>query len=856
MSSKLRAQRESLEELWKKGLSGQALLSEQSRLVDEFIAQHFNEAADENLSDSVALVALGGYGRRELFPYSDIDLLILYRPEAKEGMEKVANAVLYPLWDTGLDVGHGVRTVEECLIHAREDFFFQVAMLDSRLLVGSSGLYDELRAAYRQEFIEGTRDEFVQTMKSFRQKRRERFGSHSYLLEPNIKESKGGMRDIQAMLWTALVVFGLSDLEAIADAGVLLDEEKNDFLDSWNMLARVRNRLHYISGRKNDQLYFEQQEEVAAAFGYRSEKGVLGVEHFMRDLYGHLQTVAVTTDLFFDHVDDVLERTRRKEKGEESLVVEKGIEIRHKRIHLTVSQEELAARPYLLMRTFLASAKNGLPLHHRTRKMIGGNLHLVTDKVRSSSRMAKPFFEILETGIDVLAVLEVMLETGLLSAYIPEFGHIESLAQHDVYHIYTVDRHLLQTVAELRLVASEEEQVFQTVAAPHVLYLAALLHDIGKGAGGNHSQIGAEAVGAIGLRLGFDESECACLRFVTRYHLFIPENALRRDLNDELFIRRCAEEIADVDRLAMLYLIAVADSRATGPSAWSDWKATLLFEMYLKVLPYLQLSETGNVTRQVDQGVDWLREQVDSLLVGEEGLHVCVDDLPADYLLSFTPEVVAAHVRMHRDHFKVLQQKALVFPRNLQRQWSLLIMCRDQRGLLAKICGVLSLHNLSVLNAQIFTWINGNVVDVLEVQPDDGTQFEEKDWQALNDDLNLALNHRLGLGHRLYKKLSTAHGRRKRPSGISETRVVIDNKASDHYTIIEVYSSDIPGQLYHITQTLADFGIDIYRAYIATEVEQLIDVFYVLDSHGKKVVEAPFIEELREGILYGIDDKT
>jgi len=856
MSSKLRAQRESLEELWKKGLSGQALLSEQSRLVDEFIAQHFNEAADENLSDSVALVALGGYGRRELFPYSDIDLLILYRPEAKEGMEKVANAVLYPLWDTGLDVGHGVRTVEECLIHAREDFFFQVAMLDSRLLVGSSGLYDELRAAYRQEFIEGTRDEFVQTMKSFRQKRRERFGSHSYLLEPNIKESKGGMRDIQAMLWTALVVFGLSDLEAIADAGVLLEEEKNDFLDSWNMLARVRNRLHYISGRKNDQLYFEQQEEVAAAFGYRSEKGVLGVEHFMRDLYGHLQTVAVTTDLFFDHVDDVLERTRRKEKGEESLVVEKGIEIRHKRIHLTVSQEELAARPYLLMRTFLASAKNGLPLHHRTRKMIGGNLHLVTDRVRSSSRMAKPFFEILETGIDVLAVLEVMLETGLLSAYIPEFGHIESLAQHDVYHIYTVDRHLLQTVAELRLVASEEEQVFQTVAAPHVLYLAALLHDIGKGAGGNHSQIGAEAVGAIGLRLGFDESECACLRFVTRYHLFIPENALRRDLNDELFIRRCAEEIADADRLAMLYLIAVADSRATGPSAWSDWKATLLFEMYLKVLPYLQLSETGNVTRQVDQGVDWLREQVGSLLVGEEGLHVCVDDLPADYLLSFTPEVVAAHVRMHRDHFKVLQQKALVFPRNLQRQWSLLIMCRDQRGLLAKICGVLSLHNLSVLNAQIFTWINGNVVDVLDVQPDDGTQFEEKDWQALNDDLNLALNHRLGLGHRLYKKLSTAHGRRKRPSGISETRVVIDNKASDHYTIIEVYSSDSPGQLYHITQTLADFGIDIYRAYIATEVEQLIDVFYVLDSHGKKVVEAPFIEELREGILYGIDDKT
>ncbi|MBU1232612.1 MAG: HD domain-containing protein, partial [Proteobacteria bacterium] len=483
------------------------------------------------------------------------------------------------------------------------------------------------------------------------------------------------------------------------------------------------------------------------------------------------------------------------------------------------------------------------------------NLDLITDKVRASARMAKPFFEILETGTDVLTVLEVMLETGLLSAYIPEFGRIESLAQHDVYHIYTVDRHLLQTVAELRLVVSEEESVFQAIATPHVLYLAALLHDIGKGAGGDHCKIGAEAVGAVGHRLGLNASECACLQFVTRYHLFIPENALRRDLNDELFIRRCAEEIADADRLAMLYLISIADSRATGPSAWSEWKATLLYDMYLKVLPYLQLSETGNVVRQVDQGVDWLREQVGSLLVAEKGIRVSVDDLPADYLLSFTPEAVAAHVRVHRDNFNVLQQKALVFPRNLQTQWSLLIMCRDRRGLLAKICGVLSLHNLSVLNAQIFTWPNGNAVDVLDVRPEAGVLFEEKDWQALNDDLNLALNHRLGLGHRLYKKLSSGQGRRKLPSGISETRVVVDNKASDHYTVVEVYSSDSPGQLYHITQTLADFGIDIYRAYIATEVEQLIDVFYVLDSHGQKVTDAPFIEELREGILYGIDDE-
>ncbi len=840
-----------LEELWKQGLKGQALLSEQSRLADEFIAEHFNAAANDKAMDSVALVALGGYGRSELFPYSDIDLLILFREDAKEEMEKVANAVLYPLWDTGLDVGHGVRTVDECLSFAGEDFFFQVAMLDARFLAGSSTLFGELLNRYRADFIEGSRNEFVRAMKAFRQERRKRFGSHSYLLEPNIKESKGGMRDIQAMLWTAIVVFGLSDLEAFVQAGILQENEKTAFIDSWNMLARVRNRLHYISGRKNDQLYFEQQEEVAEAFGYKTQKGLLAVESFMRDLYGHLQTIAVTTDLFFDHVDDVLDIAEGKTT--EIRILEKGIEVRNNRIHLTASADDLRSRPYLLMRCFLAAARTGFPLYHRSRKMISEHLDLVTDKLRSSARMARPFFEIVESGDNVLAVLEVMLETGLLPAYIPEFQHIQSLAQHDVYHIYTVDRHLLQCVAELRLAATTEESVFQTIASPHILYLAALLHDIGKGKGGDHSSIGAEMIGAVGERLGLDGAECACLKFVVQYHLFLPENALRRDLNDELFIRQCAEKIGDTERLAMLYLIAVADSRATGPSAWSDWKATLLFEMYLKIQPHLQFSAVGDVVRHVDQGVDWLREQVEELLQKEPNSCVTVDDLPADYLLSFTPEAVVSHVRIHLENHQLLQQKALIISHKQQVQWSLLIMGRDRSGLLAKICGVLSLHNLSVLNAQIFTWKDGTALDVLDVRPEDGVRYEEKDWQAVNDDLNLALNHRLGLGHRIYKKLSSSLGRRKRPAGNTETRVAVDNEASSQYTIVEIYSADSPGQLYRITQTLADFGINIYRAYIATEVEQLIDVFDVLDSEGDTVTAASFIKELRDGILYGID---
>ncbi len=849
--SKLRTQRETLEELWKQGLSGQALLLEQSRLADEFIAEHFQASADDSSPDSLAIIALGGYGRSELFPYSDIDLLILYKEDAKEEMERVVNGVLYPLWDTGLDVGHGVRTVDECISFAEEDFFFRVAMLDARLLAGSSTLFSQLQERYKSRFVEGERKGFVDAMKRFKGERRKRFGSHSYLLEPNIKESKGGMRDIQAMLWTAIVVFGLRGVEAISSAGILQEDEKIAFLEAWNMLVRIRNRLHYISGRKNEQLYFEQQEEMAVAFGYKDDKGVLGVESFMRELYGHLQTIAVTTDLFFGHVEDVLGAAAGAQ--ENNRLVEKGIEIRANRVHLVAQADDLRIRPYLLMRVFLLAAKTGLPIHYRSRKLIRSTLGLVTDNLRSSARMSKPFFEILESGQNVLSVLEMMLETGLLSAYIPEFSRIESLAQHDVYHIYTVDRHLLQSVAELRNVMRTETLVWQNVSSLKVLFLATLLHDIGKGEGGDHSSIGAGRIAEVGRRLGLDKKGQADLEFVLRYHLFMPENAMRRDLSDEAFIRQCAEKVGSSDRLAMLYLISVADSRATGPSAWSDWKATLLFEMYQKIHPYLQLSSAAEVQQQVDQGVNWLREQVAVHLESDPEAMVMVDELPDDYLLSYTPETIAEHVRVHHKNSTLLKQKSLLFPRKMRLQWSLLVMCQDRRGLLAKICGVLSLHNLSVLNAHVFTWKNGSAVDVLEVRAEDSLEFEDMDWAAVENDLNLALSHRLGLGHRLYKKLQSARTKRRRPAGLGETRVLIDNEASEKYTVVEVYSTDSPGQLYRITQTLADFGVAIYRAYIATEVEQLIDVFYVLDSRGQQITDTAFVEELRDGILYGIE---
>ncbi|CAG35658.1 [protein-PII] uridylyltransferase [Desulfotalea psychrophila] len=847
MELQFQAGRQELEKLWDQGVSGNELLRKQSLLVDDFVRSSF---AGSGADVGFAVVALGGYGRVELYPYSDIDIMILYSPELQEQAAGVADSVLYPLWDTGLDIGHGVRTIAESIAHAEGDYLFQVSLLDARLICGDAALFADLQLAYREQFIDGCRRNFVIEMKARRSARCDRFGTHSYLLEPQVKEGRGGMRDLQAMFWTARVVFGLTGLDDIAEAGLLTIDEKRLFLQSWDLLVRLRIRLHYMSGRKNDQLYFEQQLDMAEAFGYVEGGGMLPVEAFMRDLYSHLQNIALVTDLFFDHIDETLGLDTNMSDFQDRLI-EKGIEVRQGRIHLVADGRQLKGKPHILIRVFLVMARMGLPLHYRTRKLIAANMDLITDKVRRSPRMVKPFLALFDEAKDIFSVLNVMLETGMLPTFLPEFTQVVSLAQHDLYHIYTVDRHSLQTVSELRDVFLEFPQVAALVEEKSLLYLAALLHDIGKGSGRDHSEEGALLVGAVAERFALAGDSADDLSFLVRYHLFIPENALRRDLNDAAFIQRCAETVGTLPRLAMLYLLSVSDSRATGPSAWSDWKASLMHEMYLKVLSAIENQATvscgDDLQEQVDQGVEWLRSQVQEK-IDTQGLFFDLAVLPADYLLAFSSEDVLAHVQLCLQHQRLLRQKSLVKVFEGEDDWKILLMSHDRPGLLAKLCGVLALHNLAVAMAQIFTWEDGVIVDVVTVRPQDGAGFSDKDWDSFRADIDLALSHRLDLGHKLYQKWQTTYGRKAELVGAIDPRVVVDNESSDTYSVLEVYAVDRPHLLYHLAQTLADFGVNIYKAYIATEVEQLIDVFYVLDSRGEKLLG----DSLREDIVQAL----
>ncbi len=829
--------RQALIALWDKGLSGSELLLEHTSVIDEFINQKFYSAFEKGIS-GICLVALGGYGRKELFPYSDIDLLLLYEKGKKDLIEAVSNAVFYPLWDAGLEVGHGVRTIDACMEDIKKDFFFKVSLLDARPICGDQRLFRKLSDVFWTHFTKGERSKFAEDMMAHRKERHKRFGDHTYLLEPNIKESRGGLRDLHAVIWTGKVLFGLKDLDSFFEEGLFTKEELKNIKEARDNLFGIRNRLHHASGRKNDRLYFEYQEEIAKALRYYDSRDLLGVEKFMRDLHKNLQTIAVSSDLFFEHVKEVINPSKRYHRAKE---ITKGIEQLGEKIFLP-DRGLLLEKPYLIMRAFAICAQKGLGLHYRSRKLLLEIAPRLPERWQTSKKVARYFFEVLSHS-KKSSVLDQMRDTGILSAYIPEFSHLEALAIHDVYHVNTVDKHLIESIVQLNLIKDKYRPLTQGLLDDRVLNLATFLHDIGKGLGGGHAKKGAEIVKPIGARLHLSKNEIECLGFLVENHLFLIDNATRRDLEDESLILKFARHIGQIERLNMLYLLTIADSLATGPNVWNEWKEALLLEIYHKIAHLLEQHELIDPDRIA--AVDWMKQKVKSLI--GDGADEIIKNLPEDYLLSFTPEAILRHIELQKG---LSREKVICEPEDRGNFWSILLITKDRTGLLSKICGVFALYNLSILQAQIFTLNDGTVVDVLDVRSMVHEDFDSFNWERLSKDLKMAIQDRLGLNHRLAEKFSRLGSSEHKIPTLDKTRVVIDNKQSDFYTIIEVYAQDSPCLLYSVTKTLAEFNINIFKAKIGTSADQVVDVFYVLDDLGQRIDDEDFKKELEKALEY------
>jgi [protein-PII] uridylyltransferase len=433
-----------------------------------------------------------------------------------------------------------------------------------------------------------------------------------------------------------------------------------------------------------------------------------------------------------------------------------------------------------------------------------------------------------------------MLESGFLTAYIPEFEHLASLAQHDIYHIYTVDYHLLQTIQILHQVIEKHQTIFTRISTPRVLFLAGLLHDIGKGRGTNHSAKGAELASRIGSRLGLPVQEVALLGFAVKNHLFLTDTALRRDLEDQTFIQNCAQKFQSAEELAILFLLAIADAMATGPTVWNDWKNALLLDLYLKLA--LVLDKDEGSSENFSLGLEWIYEKIRAEFDNQPP--VKLEELPEDYLLTFPPEQIAEHIKLSQN----IEDDVIVIPQDKNDHWTLLIITKDRTGLLTKICGVTALNNLELLSAQIFTWPNGIAVDSLDLRSIYTQAHSDQNWKSFKHDLSQSLQNRLGLEYRLNK--GTLPQAKTPASTRVATTVAIHNEESKIFTIIEVYTENRMGILYNICRALTDFQINIFRAKIGSKSDQVVDVFYVLDQNGQKITAKTFIEEIRQSLIF------
>ncbi|MDF1580110.1 MAG: [protein-PII] uridylyltransferase [Desulfuromonadales bacterium] len=848
--------------LHRNGASGTLVVSELTQTYDELLRSLFRGVAND-LGGSGAdclLLAIGGYGRAELNPRSDLDLLFFYSGKDQVVARQIAERLLYLLWDLKQDVGYSVRTVDDCLEMAGADLTARTALLDSRYLAGNEDLMSIYERLVLKPVFGANSRRFIAEKLAEYEARRQKFGSSVYLLEPNIKESEGGLRDLHSALWIARSKFKAKSLRGLVTSGVISEKAADEFQESLDRLWRIRNELHYLSSRKNDQLHFDEQEKIASFLGYRDNHKAPAVEQFMQDYYSwatqteHLASVliAMSTNQY-DQPNKIVGFLRRR-------TVEEGFYVLRGELWAT-RQDLFEHEPARMMRAFRLGQQHNVQFSVPLKSMIRDNLKRINDKARRSRMMAEGFMQILRDPYNIFATLMTMHHLRFLNHFIPEFGRIYCKVQHDAYHIYTVDVHSIFAIEEIaRLLRGEcrEErpgltQVAADVELKGLLLLATLLHDIGKGEGRDHCNQGADLIPKIARRFGFSKENTQRIEFLVRNHLLMTHISQRRDLSDDQQIIDFARQMGMSENLRMLYLLTYADVRAVGPEVWSEWKGFLLEELYEKAYRVL---EQGNfrlegrsekVRNRKRNILTWLHGEIEERRVRDLLKHVSTR-----YILSYRSLDIAEHFRFMLSRGD--RSVAIKLDHDVQNQFSsVMVTTLDQPGLFSLITGVLAANGINIVGARVHTLKNGIALDILQVQgPNDNVLVDKRKWRKVEDQLCAVIEGRERVD-RLVERRRAGLFSGERPKPRRPTRVVIDNATSVDHTIVEVYTEDKVGLLYEITKTLLDLGVYIAVSKISTKVDQVADTFYVTDIFNQKIHSDERLDELRQALSGRLD---
>ncbi len=804
---------------------------------------------------ALAIVGLGGTGRGEMAPFSDLDLMFLTAAKPSDEIGKTVESVLYLLWDMQLKVGHSVRSIDELVKLARKDMTVRTAFLESRLLWGSEDIFEEAWRRFRSKIVSGSGAEFVAAKLAERDERHVKMGDSRYVVEPNVKDGKGGLRDLQTLYWIGKYIYDVRQPAELVSVGLLTAEEFALFERAERFFWAVRCHLHVEAGRAEERLSFQYQKAIAKRMRYADRPGKSAVERFMHFYFLNAKTVGDVTGVFLAQLDEKMARKglrfalptiRRRPKALNGFVLDRG--------RLSIPSDDFfAADPIRLLELFALASRERLEIHPTAMRAATRDARLIKARARKDPRANAMFMDVLTNVHRPDVVLRWMNEAGVFGRFIPDFGRVVAQMQFDMYHHYTVDEHAIRAIGLLAAIERGEladdhplsTALFEQIASRRVLYVAVLLHDIAKGRGGDHSILGEQAAMELCPRLGLDEAETETVAWLVRYHLLLSSTAFKRDLADPKTIDDFVRQVRSPERLRLLLILTVVDIRAVGPGVWNEWKRLLLRTLFDAAeeklrLGHKQRGRTEIVAQRQDEMAEHLgwkariarayaRRLSDSYWLAE----------PMDVQLANARQVAAAEAQIGDPRTSIVAEDE---PERGATRVS--VFAPDREGLFFRICSGLASAGASIIDARVHTTRDGMALDNLLVQDARGRPYSDKRLRT-----------------RLVKSVTAALASEKPPqipagssgSGRVEAfyvapSVAIPERASSRTTVVEVNALDRPGLLARLARAIHECGQQLHSAHVATYGERAVDVFYLSNASGQKLSQEE-ADELRAALL-------
>lgn len=850
------------------GATAAEILASFTEFVDGLLVGRYRNAIradDPTLSEAglrhCCMVALGGYGRRELFPYSDVDIMFLFRDEAGPAASTLSSAVLHHLWDLGFQVGHSSRTIADCLELGMSDLTIRTSMMEARFLAGSAELFQDFQRRFTSRVVQRRADWFVQAKIEERQREYEKFGETIYLLEPNVKKSKGGLRDLHLLQWVALARYGVGSLNDLADRGLLSRADHAALTEAREFLSRVRSFLHLRAGMAQDILSFDEQVWLAEQLGYQDRPHLRAVEQCMQVYYRHTTGIADLTRRFVDRCRRVSTWTKLARwlpaTRIEGLFAVEGT-------RLTVPPEEqgrVLGEPALLMRLFEIAQARNLQIDPHVLDLIHQRMDEVGEAAFATPEINQVFRRIVAGPGPVSGILATMHKVRVLEKFIPVFATVRGLMQFNQYHKYTVDEHSLLAVAKAEALALSDGvlgDVYREIHRKDLLHLAVLLHDLGKGCEEDHSEVGRRLAEDLAVRMGFDEQDRRTLAFLVHKHLLMAHTAFRRDPYDDKVLLPFVRAVGTPEVLRKLLVLTAADIAAVGPGVLTKWKESLLIELYLRAMQ--EVSGDRSESTDPKRLLQFVRQIGEALVaqgtpgMDEELIAKELSRFPIRYVHATSPRRIAAHLAAIQ---RLNPGQVLVdsdYHADLGTcEYTVMTWNALTPGIFCKIAGVLAAHGLRVLDAQILTRGDDLVLDTFQVQDPDCVGAPPQDRREMIahkiqgvlqgkesvEDL-LARGRRLGADRHV-------------PAFRQPTEVQLDQETSDRFMIIDVFADDRQGLLYVITRAIFELGLSVHAARISTRLDQVADVFYVTEAGGGKIEDPARREQIRRTLAERID---